>query len=128
KFNPQVDAAILRLAVQAREAAGVIDELAGALLTSAVRERGPNAVRLDPAPLRAARPYLAAAAFRRLWTAQDWPRQRMGTAEGRRLVDLLADDAPPAWDLPCGVRWERGRRGGLASLVRAAVQGGDLHR
>ncbi len=107
KFNSQVDAAILRLAEQAAEAAGVIDAMAGRLLDQTLLAATETEFRLDAARLAQEPVPLIRAVVRELWIRQKLPRQEMGRREWERLAQLVLQ--PGAIDLPGGIHAERTR-------------------
>lgn len=116
-FNPQVDAALCRLARQCRELVSEQDAAANAVLSAAVLEATPEHVRLQTPPLAAVPPTVRREALRALWRRQAWPEQAMTCEHWRRLVDL-AGDAPKhrQWTFPDGI--QAVRTGGLLRLQR----------
>jgi tRNA(Ile)-lysidine synthase len=116
EFQPQVDDALLRLARQAAEAADVLEESAGELLSRAAIERQRDVVRLSCEPLAEAADIVIREAFRLLWIAQGWPRQRMGFTEWDALCALARRATGDGTrTLPQGVVAER--QGGLLRLT-----------
>lgn len=105
RFNPQVDAALLRLAEQAGEAAAVIEELSQRLLADVLLTESATECRLDVMRLAREPLPLVREAFRQLWIRRGWPRQEMGRREWQRLADLA--QRPGATDLPGRIHAQR---------------------
>lgn len=112
EFNPQVDAALLRLGSQAAEVQQLLDELADRLLRAAVLEATGTVSRLKCSVLADEPRHLVRQCFVRLWSQLGWPRQRMGAAEWDRLADLVV--RPGRITLPEGI--EARRRGDVLLL------------
>lgn len=89
EFNPQVDAALLRLSGQAIEYQQLIDDRLNALEAAAILDLNPDMCRLNADCLRAEPPIIVRSLFVRLWSSQRWPRQSMGHAEWNSLADSL---------------------------------------
>jgi tRNA(Ile)-lysidine synthase len=106
QFNPQVDAALVRLAEQAAESSALLDELSQQILDDALLEETDAACRLDAAKLARHSDTAVRAALRRLWIRRNWPRQEMGRAEWQRLARLVFE--PGAVDFPAGLSARRG--------------------
>lgn len=105
KFNPRVDAALLRLARQAGEATQLLDELAQHTLDQVLLQATEAECRLDASRLADESDVLIRQMLRRLWIQQRWPRQEMGQREWERLAELVQH--PGAIDLPGGVTARR---------------------
>lgn len=104
QFNPRVEAALVRLSQQVRDVQELIDELAGELLHSALRESAPERVELDVAPLRTARPHLVREALRMLFVQQGWPRGQIGFDAWVELAELAQTaQVPKSLTLPQGI-------------------------
>lgn len=105
RFNPQVDAALARLAEQAAESSALVDELSQQILDAALLEESDVACRLDAAKLARHSEPAVRAALRRLWIRRRWPRQEMGRAEWQRLARLVFVSG--AVDFPAGLSARR---------------------
>lgn len=103
-FNPNVRAALRRLAWQAAEVTEIVDEQAAALLHAAIRQSnddessataegrdGHEVVRIGIAPFATASDHLVRAAFVELWRRRNWPRRGMGFVDWQRLVDIIRE-------------------------------------
>lgn len=106
RFNPQVDAALLRLATQAGEAQAVIAELASTFAEKCV---GATSTRttvgcgaLEGQPLIVVREV-----FKLAWRNAGWPEQSMGFDEWRQLALLAVDGGTAMLNLPGGIRAKR---------------------
>lgn len=102
EFNPRVDAALLRLAQQAGEAAEILDRLADQTLQQTLLEQTETECRLDASLLAQQPDAIIRQTLRQLWIQRQWPRQEMGQREWERLVVLVRGYG--AIDLPGGVR------------------------
>lgn len=89
QINPQVDAAICRLAEQAGEIDQFLREEANRLLDVCLRDVQPETCRLDVAELANRPKHLIRQTFRELWSRQGWPLQAMGFDQWNRLVTVL---------------------------------------
>lgn len=105
KFNPQVDAALLRLSGQAAETVSVLDELAARLLVDVLLDETDSGCRLDARRLSQSPDALIRQTLRQLWIRRNWPRQEMGQREWQRLADLVRESG--AVDLPGGIHARR---------------------
>jgi tRNA(Ile)-lysidine synthase len=94
-FNPEVDAALLRLAQLAGENQRVIDGLVDELVLRAALRAG-DEVRVSAAAVKDVSGYLVRELFVRLWRRSEWPEQAMGFAEWNALVDLLTTETNTA--------------------------------
>jgi len=122
-LNPQADAAVLRLAAAAREAAELIDHQASEAFEASLRQCEGGALALDAAALSAFPPVVRAAAIRAAL-------ERLGTGlrhlGADRMADILAvlTGASPAANLSGG--FEARARGGL--LILRPRPTGDVQR
>ncbi len=105
EFNPQVDAALLRLAGQAAETAGMLTELAEKLLAEVLLDVSESCCRLDAVRLSRAPDPLIRQSLRQLWIRRNWPRQEMGQREWQRLAGLV--HVPGTIDFPGGITARR---------------------
>jgi tRNA(Ile)-lysidine synthase len=93
RFNPQVKAALLRLAQLAGEAQGVIDGLVQELHARSVNVEPDGGVLVDYRRLQQEPPYIVRELFAHIWRSRGWPQQAMGYDEWDRLAALVA--GPP---------------------------------
>lgn len=89
-FNPEIDAALLRLGRQAAETDAVMTTFASRLLDTSLESSDTLTCRLNVEPLAAEPRHLVRECFRLLWTRMNWPRQRMGFDQWDRLAELIA--------------------------------------
>lgn len=89
QINPQVDAAIGRLAEQAGEIDEFLREEANHLLDVCLRDVQTDTCRLDVIELANRPKHLIRQMFRELWSRQGWPLQAMGFEQWNRLVTVL---------------------------------------
>lgn len=104
-FNPQVDAALLRLAQQAAEATAVLDVLAEQILADVLLDETETGCRVDARKLALQPEPLIRQTLRQLWIRRNWPRQEMGQREWQRLTRLVSE--PGSVDLPSGISARR---------------------
>jgi tRNA(Ile)-lysidine synthase len=105
QFNPQVDAALLRLAQQAAEATTTLNSLAEQILADVLLDETETVCRIDARKLAQQPEPLIRQTLRQLWIRRNWPRQEMGQREWQRLTQLVM--GPGAIDLPGGVSARR---------------------
>lgn len=105
QFNPQVDAAVLRLSGQAAETVSVVDDLASRLLAEVLLDESECVCRLDALRLSQVPDSLIRQTLRQLWIRRNWPRQEMGQREWQRVAGLIF--APGGLDLPGGIHARR---------------------
>jgi tRNA(Ile)-lysidine synthase len=86
--RPEVDSALLRLAVQAGEAQSWIAAAAIRVAEACVTRESKDHYLVDVRPLRQTSPLLIREVFKSIWEQADWPRQDMGYAEWQMLADL----------------------------------------
>lgn len=115
RYNPQIDAVLVRLAQQAADVQSVIDGLADKLLVECSLDAAPNVLRLDATPLASSPVHLVREVLKRAWRRAGWPLVGMGfdhwTSAARVALGQVA-----AIDLPGAVHAQR--RGTLFVLTR----------
>jgi len=111
EINPQVDEALIRLAMQAAEAHATMESLARELLTGAVLQRDPDFIRLRRTGFKDRPPGLVQELFQLLWREQQWPRQEFGRRHAESLAQMAIQGLPARLSLP----------GDLESVVRGEV-------
>ena len=89
QINPQVDAALYRLAEQATDVEQMVRQLAGDLLGRALLDQQPEACRIDVDYLRGQPRHLVRELFRELWQRQHWPLQAMTYDHWNRFYEIL---------------------------------------
>ena len=94
QINPQIDAALLRLAEQASEIEEILHTEAERLLASSLKDQQPMICRIDISHLSQQPRHLVREMFRVLWRHQDWPQQSMGFVQWNRLADVLETRKP----------------------------------
>jgi tRNA(Ile)-lysidine synthase len=102
-FNPQVDAALVRLAAQSAEASALIGSLACELLTGALLDRHPQGARLLRSRLCDQPPVLVREAIVHLWEIQNWSRQPLSARHVDRLLQMVISGSPDRLSLPAGL-------------------------
>jgi tRNA(Ile)-lysidine synthase len=102
-YNPQVDAALLRLALQAGEAQQVVGELAATLAERCVNVKLPR-IEVDRAALQGQPAIAVREVFKFAWRQAGWPEQSMGFEEWQQLALLAADQGASMLNLPGGIR------------------------
>lgn len=120
QFNPDFDAAVLRLAHQAAEAQQVITLMAGRLLARCVEVCGEadqqhgtenaaraGSVRIDGRALAGEPPLVVRELCKMAWRQAGWSLQSMGFAQWCELAQLALGDAGSPLNLPGNVRAER---------------------
>jgi tRNA(Ile)-lysidine synthase len=120
KFNPEIDAALLRLAQQAAEAQQVIADLAAELFSRCVEvrshsrqqgdaEHGSRAVsvRINCRLLAGQPPMLVRELCRMTWVRTGWPLQAMGFSQWCELAQFAIGGGGPPLNLPGNVRAQR---------------------
>jgi tRNA(Ile)-lysidine synthase len=106
EFNPDVDAAMLRLATQADEAQQVIAELARKLLADCVAV-SVGRFEIERAPLALHSPHLIREVCKLGWQAAELPMQSMGFDEWSRLAELIVGGMSMSLNLPSDVTARR---------------------
>jgi tRNA(Ile)-lysidine synthase len=111
EYNPEVIAALVRLAEIARDAQQAIEAGVEDLLGRAVSlaDPSPERVTIDCHPLMSANRHLVREMFVAIWRRQDWPQQAMGFAEWDALAGMVLDPdrlAPPR-NLPGNIRAQK---------------------
>lgn len=101
-FNPDVVAALTRLANHAAEASEIITAHAAAVLAQAERPRAGRTVILDATALGSSAAVVRAV-LRLVWQREGWPMDPMDADAWDRACAVVAG-RPPAWDFPGGIR------------------------
>jgi tRNA(Ile)-lysidine synthase len=109
RYNPQVDAALVRLAVQAGEAQQVVAELAVMLAEKCVDAKSSRA-KIDCAILRDQPTIVVREVFKFAWRQAGWGEQSMGFNEWQQLAAFVTSDAIQTFNLPGGRRAKRDGR------------------
>lgn len=107
EYNPKVDDALVRFSELAQESSALIARQSERLYRRALLEEDDDSAALDLAVLRHEGEATVCELLRWLFCRKQWPRQRMGRAEYRRVGDLVFSDEHRRWDLPDGVSAER---------------------
>ncbi len=89
QINPQVDAALCRLAEQAFEIDEFLQQSVELLISSCLIDRQPAACRINTGLLKSESRHLIRAFFCELWGRQNWPRQAMGFSQWNRLAESI---------------------------------------
>jgi tRNA(Ile)-lysidine synthase len=105
QLNPEVDAALNRLAQQAAGLEEIVHEQADRLLGHVLLDAQPSICRLDVRGLNGQPRHLVREVFRLLWQRQQWPRQAMGFNEWDRLAEIAL--ASGSAHLPGGIEARR---------------------
>jgi tRNA(Ile)-lysidine synthase len=113
EFNPQVDAALRNLSLQAREAESIVQTAAARLLEQSLLDAGADEVRIDCSQLVDVPVHLVRALLHRLWQRQACPAGSM-TFEHWDALAKLALGAGNPLTLPGGIKAVR--RGTLLHL------------
>jgi tRNA(Ile)-lysidine synthase len=104
EFNPDVDAALLRLAQQAGEAQQTVNALAEELVRRAVTT-SPGGLKIDCRLLAVEPPLVVREACKLAWNAAGWPLQDMGHDEWHQLQSLItAPSSSGSLNLPGHIR------------------------
>jgi tRNA(Ile)-lysidine synthase len=109
RYNPQVNTAVLRLAMQAGEAQQVVAGLAAALAERCVAAKLPR-IEVDCAALEGQPVILVREVFKFAWRQAGWPEQSMGFEEWQKLALLATDQVRRTLNLPGGIRVKRDGR------------------
>lgn len=99
-LNPQIDEALLRLALQTRLAEEALESAAHQILKEAVTDQSPQTVRLKLAALSAVPQAVLTTALVELWTQQAWPRQNMSQSHWLQLAQMLQTGSASGLTLP----------------------------
>ena len=131
-YNPDVDAALLRLAVQAAETqeliAGIVVQLAIECVSiefgappAANEPRLARRIRIDGRKFSDQSALIIREVCKTAWQEAGWPQQAMGFDQWQQLAELIGgENSEPAENLPGGVRAHREgsdiilQRGGLS--------------
>jgi len=103
-FNPQADAALIRLSQQSAEMIDCLDALADQILDRSLLEQTPAVCRLDRELLRPWPEPLIRHAMTVLWSRCGWPRQKMTTEHWTRLAEIIVEGIEQSMDLPGRIR------------------------
>ena len=106
RYNPQVDAALLRLAAQAGEAQQVVAELATTLAERYVEAKFSRA-KVDCDALEGQPAIVVREVFKSAWRQAGWPEQSMGFDEWQQLAALATGGGSQVVNLPGGIRAKR---------------------
>jgi tRNA(Ile)-lysidine synthase len=113
EYNPEVIAALARLAETARDAQQVIDLHVEKLVDRAVLSPAgsPKRISIDCRVLAGESRHLLRELFVAVWRKQIWPQQSMSFAEWDALAGLVLEPAesPPALNLPGNIRAQKTR-------------------
>lgn len=113
--NPQIDAALLRLAQQAAELQSVVDPLVDKLAADACLAADPDVIRIDTALLIDSPLHLIREVIRRIWRDQQWPLGGMSYHHWTTAAQVALGKLT-AIDLPGNIH--AARRGSLLVLTR----------
>lgn len=129
RLNPEVDAALIRLAEQAAEAQAIVEDLASRIATecvrleldslAATRDAARAAIRrihIDCGMLAIHPMLLIREVCRVAWRESNWPQQAMGASEWHKLAWLVVKRGSDRFHLPAGVFAER--EGSSVVLIR----------
>jgi tRNA(Ile)-lysidine synthase len=92
EYNPEVDAALLRLGQLAGEAQGLIARQVDALYDRAVQILADGGARIDCSALAGVDPYLVRELLVAVWRRQSWPLRAMTNAKWRELAEMADGD------------------------------------
>jgi tRNA(Ile)-lysidine synthase len=106
RYNPQVDAALLRLAVQAGEAQQIVAELAAGLGDKCVDAKSSRS-KVNCASFEGQPAIVVREVFKLAWRQAGWPEQAMGFDEWQQLADLASGIGLQSLNLPGGIRAKR---------------------
>ena len=106
RYNPQVDAALLRLAAQAGEAQNVVARLAATLAERCVDVKISGA-KVDCESLEGRPTIVVREVFKFAWRQAGWPEQSMGFEEWQQLAVLAEAEGSQTLNLPGGIRAKR---------------------
>ncbi len=106
RYNPQVDAAVTRLAAQAAEAQQLIAGLAAELARDCVVAI-PTRARIDCGKLVGQPPIVVREVFRIAWSQTGWPEQSMGFDQWQQLAALAGGLNSQVLNLPGNIRARR---------------------
>jgi tRNA(Ile)-lysidine synthase len=111
EFNPQIDAAVCRLAMLASQHELVLAELLDGLIESALLEQSPEQIVFDVLPLQQCSPFVLREILIRVWKRQGFPQREMDYRQWFALAELFQTPDKPApgkrLDLPGGITAER---------------------
>ena len=103
QYNPLVDAALLRLATQARESQQLVADSAADLAELCIA--GGHGIRIDCRPLRDQSALVIREVCKIAWNSAAWAQQSMGFDQWQQLADLVRGNSDlPAVILPGNIR------------------------
>ncbi|SFH63580.1 tRNA lysidine(34) synthetase TilS [Planctomicrobium piriforme] len=117
EFNPKVDEALERLAIQASDQQAAIEQLARQLLQKAVIDVQPDSIRFNRNEFATMPVAVIREALSLAWQQQSWPRQGLGFQHLDHLASMLVNGTPTKLSLPHGV--EAACRGNLLELRKS---------
>ncbi len=100
QYNAGVVEALLRLGALAGQSQAAIELLVDELTARCVHSAGPDAIRIDAAPLAGQSPYLLRELLIFAWRRQGWPMQAMGLAQWEQLENMLSACGGRSVELP----------------------------
>lgn len=106
RYNPQVDAAFLRLAVQACDVQQVVAEIAATLAVRCV-DAELNRAKVDCEALKGQSAIVVREVFKFAWRQAGWPEQSMGFDEWQQLASLATTEDIRTLNLPGRIRAKR---------------------
>jgi tRNA(Ile)-lysidine synthase len=106
RYNPQVDAAVLRLASQAGDAQQVVAGLAATLVERCVDAKLPR-IQVDCEMLKGQPTIVVREVFKFAWRQARWPEQSMGFEEWQQLALMSSEQGTRAVNFPGGIRAKR---------------------
>ncbi|MCA9096968.1 MAG: tRNA lysidine(34) synthetase TilS, partial [Planctomycetaceae bacterium] len=104
EFNPRVDDALSRLALQAAEWEDFLRNSAAEFLATAILDRSPEGYRLRRSLWLDRHPLLQQEALRQLWADLQWPRQNMSASHWQRALEAISNGGRQ--DFPGNVKLE----------------------
>ncbi|MCG6154717.1 tRNA lysidine(34) synthetase TilS [Rubinisphaera margarita] len=116
EMNPQFGMRLLDLVAQAAETTDFHENLVRQTLGDVVISRDSQQVRLQVARLLTLPAFLRRDLLVEVWTQQNWPRQKMGSREWRKLAELL-EETSGRLNLPGRMTAER--TGAMLRLTRS---------
>jgi tRNA(Ile)-lysidine synthase len=106
-YNPEVRAALVRLAGMASELEAVVEQVVSQAEADAVTLVDVGRVEIDVGPLTAALPYVIRQLLIRVWQRQSWPEREMDHAQWTIVERMIRHGEPKSRSLPGGVRAKR---------------------
>ena len=115
-FNPQAEAALLRLGQLAGDVQRLVDQLAERQLTDCIAHASAECISLDCDRLQDVPDYLIRELLIQIWRDQDWPLQGMGHHEWESLAAMVQCKTAATTTLPGSVVAKK--QDGQLSLTR----------